>query len=394
MLQTLFPIGPDWSWGTFLLYITVALVVVVLCKRGVVVSHTRQIRMKGRNSSIGINTANLYFIFAIIILALLGSLRTMETGPDTAVYVGYFQNAHDINFSIDKLLSFNQQEPGFQLYLYLIRGVTDNYTVFFLITYTLIAAVYVVYIKRNWSEDSLFSMLEIFIYFYVANMSGMRSALGMVFLLPAHTYVSERKYLKAGILTLLACLFHYTMLFNFAMILLHWILTGTIFRRKRWVLPVSVVAVTFISYAGLDFLNSIISTTKYGYYTVSVDELSFLGSFPIVIFAILCFIFHTEIMKYSNDNTDSLQNTFILTICLLIAYPAIYLTAAYRIPNYYAMPRLRIWCELDKCLSRRISNNSKLIYKILVQIIVILYLLFRFTRSAGDASFAYHFIGF
>lgn len=389
MLNSLFPIGKGWDWGTFILYVFVSIVVCALCKTGS--KYKRECDYRQKHRGLRINKGEILYFFAFLILTCLATFRTSEVGSDTPVYVEWFYNYNIGVFSWKELLSFHQMEPGFQLYIFLIRKITDNYHVFFFFAYAFLSAMYIKYIKFFFDKDTDYLFLQIFIYFFVSNMSGMRAAIATGFLLQSFIYLSKKEYSRAIGFTILASAFHYTMIFNVAMIFATFIMERRSFWRKKWVLPVGLVASFIVSFAMSSVFKSILSNTKYDFYSsVSLDELSILGSIFYLFYAILAYCFYKDVSAEFSTKTK-IENIFLLTISFLLSYPAIYVVAAYRIPNYYAMPRLTMWSEFATISERRYFKKNRFLFKAILQIVVILYLLFRFTRSAGDGNFAYIF---
>lgn len=387
MFNILFPIGEYWDWNTFLLYVSISICVCVLCRWGAEYKH--DINIKQPKRAISINKGTILYFFAFVILTTLATIRSPEVGSDTLVYVGYFHNFDTINFSWGDLLKFQQMEPGFQLYLMLIRNITNNYHIFFLVAYSFVSAMYIKYIKFFYDKDSNYLFLIIFIFFYTSNMSGMRAAIATGFLLQSFIFLSQKKYIKSAFLTLIACAFHYTMMFNFVLLFMTYLMERKELFQKKWILPVGLTLSFVFSFAMTNVLKSILASTKYEYYaSVSLEDLSILGSVFYLFYAILAFIFYKDIsLKCKTKN--KIKNIFLLTINFLLTYPAIYVTAAYRIPNYYAMPRLTIWSEFTNIAERRYFKHDKLLFRVVIFIIVILYLLFKYTRAAENGHFAY-----
>lgn len=389
MMYKLFPITESWSFATFVLYLMVTCSVTGLCRAAA------QARARGRGGVSGsiffLKKETVYECLAYVVLVLLATVRTLQVGSDTAVYVEWFRSGWEFTFDPWKLLTFQQMEPGFQLFMVAVRSMTDNYHVFFFLAYGMIAASYMAYIRYFFDETSDYLFLQIFIYFYVSNMSGMRAAMGMIFLLPSFIALSQKKYGKSMVLTGLACCFHYTMIFNVAMIVLVWILSSPLFRRRRWVMPTALAAAALVSYVGLGLMNRVIASTKYGYYTTDIKDLSLLGSAFYMIFAVLLYVFYQELMGFIQKH-KKYESVYYTAVAFVITYPAVYLTAAYRIPNYYAMPRLAMWSVLEKAGEKKFPGRERAWFRLGMQIVVILYLLFRFTRSAQDGSFVYRIL--
>lgn len=383
MLDSLFPMSRSWDTVTFLLYVAISIIVVNLCKIGAVYES----QSVSKHSALH-KTSNLCYFIAFIILVLLATLRNEYVGSDTPVYVRDFMSATMYHFNYNNILSFNQSEPGFQLLLYVVRRFTDNYHVLFFICYSLIAGSYIKFIKYFYDEKSDYIFLQIFIFFYVSNMSGLRSALGMVFLLPSFMALAEKKYLKSVILTVLAACFHYTMIFNIIIIGLSWVVSNPVINRRRWILPAAIIGAMITSYGAVSVLNGLLSVTKYAFYKTDVEQLSLLGSAFYIIFAVLIFINYRRLLNRI-EQKPILKGIMNCCISFLITYPVIFLTAAYRIPNYYALPRLTIWSELEKCYEENVTKNSIILFRFLCQIVIILYLLYRFTRMAENGNFMY-----
>ena len=398
MLYKLFPIGENWSWGTFFLYLVVSMCVTGLCKKG---AKHRALHTDGsfiniqvtKNRSFG-SKLNGYYYVAIFFLVLLATLRTDQVGSDTLYYVSWFSSANAVSFDWSKLLNFNQQEPAYQLYSVFIRSFTDNYTVFFFITFSFVAWAYIRFIAYFFDNHSDYTFLQLFIFFYVSNMSGIRAACGTVFLLLAYIALDEKKYSKTIILTLVAALFHYTMLFNLYAIFMTWFMRTKALRKKKALWVLMVVATIILSNTSVYLLKGLFVSTKYDYYSsISIEDLSLLGSIFIIIYGILCAVYYKRfISKYSIKPKG--ESNFFSSVALLISYPLLYVIGAYRIPNYYALPRLYVWNEITNFVGDDFKNKGKhqIVFKVVVQVIVWLYLLFRFTRSAENGYFIYQWI--
>lgn len=384
----LFPITEYWSWSTFLLYIIVAFSVCNCCKSGAI----WRVRESACNTSVSIihvRNSSLYYFIAFSILVILGTIRSIDVGSDTRVYIGYFDNVGSFTFQLSKLFSFNQMEPGFQLYLSLIRSISSNYTFLFFINSLLVAFAYIEYIKYFFDEESDYTFLQIFIFYYVSNMSGMRAALATVFLLFSFIKLSQGKYMKAILLTLFACCFHYTMIYNFYIIAASYVFKSEGLRKKKWLWYFSLTIILGLALTSTSLLRGLFAGTKYSYYTENLEDQSLLGSLFFLLFGICAFgcyrlFIDSEFVK------EKIKNIYVASIAFIITYPVIFVTGAYRIPNYYILPRLTIWGEMKKYYQSRIYQKQ--LFHIIIQILVVVYLLFRFTRSSVNGGFIYHTI--
>ena len=386
-MYSLFPITEFWSWRTFVLYMVVSVVVCKCCKSGAKWKKIENINQA--NSLHYIKNSNLYYAMAFLILVLLGTLRTVDVGSDTYVYIGYFDNAEAFSFQFSKILSFNQMEPFFQIYLKLIHKICNNYTFLFCVNSILVSYAYISYIKEFFDHESDYTFLQIFIFYYVSNMSGMRAALATVFLLISYKKLANGKNIQALIFTLVACGFHYTMIFNVYIIIMTVFFKSEELRKRKWLWIVSLCITLGLAMTSTYLLRGLFASTKYIYYTEKLEYQSLLGSLFFVLFAIFAFYLYKYFMA-SDEYSPKFKNIFLVSLAFLIAYPVIFVTGAYRIPNYYIMPRLTVWGEMKLYFQSKMKQKA--IFHIYVQVVVILYLLFRFTRSSVDGGFIYHWI--
>lgn len=384
----LFPITEYWSWGTFLLYVIVAIIVCKCCRSGAI-WRARESAGNTSVSKIRVCNSSVYYFMAFAILVLLGTIRTIDVGSDTRVYIGYFDNIGSFTFQLSKLFSFNQMEPGFQLYLALIRSISSSYTFLFFVNSLLVAFAYIEYIKHFFDEQSDYTFLQIFIFYYVSNMSGMRAALATVFLLFSFIKLSQGKYIKAILLTILACCFHYTMIYNFYIIAASYIFKSEGLRKKKWLWYLSIIITLGLAFTSTYLLRGLFAGTKYSYYTENLGDQSLLGSLFYLLFGICAFGCYRYFI-ISEFVNEKIKNIYVASIAFLITYPVIFVTGAYRIPNYYILPRLTVWGEMKNYYQSRIYQKQ--LFQIIIQILVVVYLLFRFTRTSVDGGFIYHTI--
>lgn len=381
MFNALFPISEYWSWLSFFLYLTVGYIVCKCCKYGAISKARNSID----NSAHYRINAHMWYVLGYILLVLFSTVRSFEVGPDTRAYVYMFQNQTSIRFSLDKLLTFNQYEPGFQYFNYFVRQITDNYHIYFLIVYSFVAYAYIKYIKRFYDENSNYIFIYLFIFYYFLNLSGIRGSIGVGFLLLSFIKLEDKKIIHAILLTILAATFHYTMIYNLYIIAVIYVLNNKKMDDKKWIWLVAVIIVTYISTARLSALTGMFSDTKYGNYSsVSLQDKSLLGSVFYLLSALICFYCYKELSKKEHKH----NRQFIISLAFLITYPVLYVTSAYRIPNYYIMPRLTIWDDSLQIISEKTKINYGVL-KLVAKIIVLLYLLFRFTRTAVDGHFIY-----
>lgn len=379
MFDFIFSSNSDWSWGTFFLYYFVSIVVVALCKAGV----NHDVCDNG-NSVKRSKSGNLYYVIAFIILVLLATVRSDQVGSDTWKYIETFNNISKNDFQFDwaRMLSFYEVEPGYQYFIISVKSISENYHVLFLCLYSLVSFSYLYFIRHFLQKGISSSFLKLFILFYVANMSGMRSALATVPFLFSLVSLEKKSFVYSFLFSTLAVLCHYTMIFNYAIIMGYYVLAKwpKLWNSKNIVLLM--VGSLAIAVAGSGSLLGMFADTKYSFYTENLNNLTLTGSIFYAIFGVLLYFSKNGVQQ--NTRMDSLLK---IAGLFTLAYPIIFVTGAYRIPNYYALPRLIMWCYFVSYFFPNKKSNP--IVTVGVEAVVFVYMLFRFYQSALDGFFTY-----
>lgn len=382
MFDYIFAGGNNWSWATFFLYYFISIIVVSLCRIG------SQIDRKHRRiSSDTIKWTKggvLYYFLAFLILLVLATIRNNYVGSDTYGYIEDFKSASFDGFSYDlvSLMGFYQEEPGYTLFTSYVRSISSDYHFLYFCLYFPLSLAYVCFIRYFLEKDINTSFLKLFIVFFVANMSGMRSALALTPLLFSFIALHKRKYFLASFLTLLAVTCHYTMLFNFFVILGCYIFNKfpSFYNVKLLIAIVSISIVIAVSSSTMLF--SLFEETKYSFYTERQSDLTFAGSLVYIAFGI--FLFFTLKTKDKSSKMDTLMK---VTSLFVLIYPIVFVTGAYRIPNYYALPRLIVWGFMINLFVKRTKLVG--IGNLAAEGLVFIYMLYRFYQSSLDGHFMY-----
>lgn len=376
-METLFPLGENWDWMTFFLYVAVGSVSSWLFRNG---ARTRAFYRKERR-------LNLYYFFAWLLLTLLAGLRSSAVGPDTATYVAAFQLINVSEYSLSEVVRNSRWEPGFMAYLYAVRIFTKSETALLTITYGIVAYGYVRLIAEFYEEKSDYIFLQIFIFYYVNNMSAMRSALACVFFFLSFIALCNEKTLKSVLLTLVSCMFHYSMMYHLYIIFAVTLLKSCRFsENRRWWLGAACVS-TVASFLCLRMVRALLANTKYrSYAMIALKDRSLWGSVFVIVYAILA----VRCMKEKELlRPDSLRRLLRATLCFMVSYPMVYMIGAYRLTYYYALPRLAVWSHLSNIYCEKWSAQREWLFRYAERTGVVLYLLFLLSRFSGSGNFAY-----
>lgn len=158
-------------------------------------------------------------IFVIIVIFWLSAFSFLRTSyNDTANYISTFNSAQTVAEGIaNGTFTDWTGNPWSMLYRSLMRELTDNYHIYFLIPAVLSSFAAVKLFKR-YSVNPAFSLLIFFsLGTYIMYMAALKQCLAMFFLLLALPYALDKKYVRFYLLVFIAILFH-THAFMFAIV--------------------------------------------------------------------------------------------------------------------------------------------------------------------------------
>ena len=143
------------------------------------------------------------FILCVFSLGVLAAFRSPIVGNDTLEYIRIFE-------SCDEMLSSGSRfEIGYLMYNSLIRQISNNVQVFFIITSIIIFTTYGIYIWKYSSRPKL-AFLLFFILSFPGTVNTMRQCIAICFLLFSLESVVNRKLFVFIFYVLLASFFHAT----------------------------------------------------------------------------------------------------------------------------------------------------------------------------------------
>lgn len=160
--------------------------------------------------------ADLFMVAIIIWLTCFSFLRTNYN--DTYNYIFAFQNSESLAEGFrNGIFTDWTGNPWSELYESLMRSITDNYHIYFLIP-AFLSSFSVVKLFKRYSISPVFSLL-IFLSIgtYVMYIAALKQCIAMFFLLMALPYAIDKKYVRFYLLVLIAIMFH-THAFMFALV--------------------------------------------------------------------------------------------------------------------------------------------------------------------------------
>ena len=158
-------------------------------------------------------------IFMAIVILWLSAFSFLRVSyNDTCNYIDSFRNAESLAESFANGAFTNwATNPGSTLYRNLMRELTDNFHIYFLIP-AVLSSYAVVKLFKRYSVDPAFSLLIFFsVGTYVMYIAALKQCLASFCLLMALPYALERKYVRFYLLVFVGMLFH-THAFLFAIV--------------------------------------------------------------------------------------------------------------------------------------------------------------------------------
>ena len=192
-------------------------------------------------------------ILACIVLAIGTGFRDLSWS-DTGVYVLSFQsftpNLYDFSFS-DK--PFGYSEKGFYLLQVIVRTLTDNYTIFFLI----VSLLTFYFLYKDFRFYSIFPLISLCTYiarFIIGrNFIQIRAGLAYAILMLSIKYIFEKDWKRFFLIVFVAWLFHRSCIVAIPLYFVcNW------FNVKKWHIYVALVFSFLVGIFGQEFVHSLV----------------------------------------------------------------------------------------------------------------------------------------
>ena len=323
-------------------------------------------------------------IFVIIVIFWLSAFSFLRTSyNDTANYIGTFNSAQTVAEGIaNGTFTDWTGNPWSMLYRSLMRELTDNYHIYFLIPAVLSSFAAVKLFKR-YSVNPAFSLLIFFsLGTYIMYMAALKQCLAMFFLLLALPYALDKKYIRFYLLVFVAILFH-THAFMFAIVPL---LLEKPWGKVTWaLLGATILAMLTYDYtlgAFMEYAQSIGALVDEGE-LFDGHSINVLRVLVYWIPALLALIFRRRLFTDSTKEENlfvnmSIVSAFILTLGLVQAANLFARMAGYfEIATAVALP----WI-----IKKLFTKQSAQLVTILAGILYFGYFMFEFTVSKDFGS--------
>ena len=192
-------------------------------------------------------------VLACIVLALLAGFRGLDWS-DTGVYVWSFidhtPSIFDFSFA-DTPYGYN--EKGFYLLQVLVRTITDNYTIFFLV----VSALSFYFLYKDFKQYSIFPLVGLCVYIsrflFGRHFMQIRAGLAYAILMLSIKYIFEKDWKRYFLIVFIAWLFHRSCIMAIPLYFVcNWV------KVKKWHVYLALVVSFLIGIFGQGFVHSIV----------------------------------------------------------------------------------------------------------------------------------------
>lgn len=355
----IFKFGEYWDISTFLLTVLLGIGLCLFGRLGAI---------KGKK---------IYYFIIYGLLLFVYTFRGITHGADTGTYVASFQDSLVFNNTYNA-----GYEPLFKIVTFLIRHITDNYNIYFLLSGVLICSAYLLFIKTFWSKESGFSCIFLISIEFMYDMNIMRYAFAHSIFLIILCLLAKGKSASPIVLSLISILFHYTSIFTFLFVLVY------LFFRKannKQRISLFIVLIVFIVLMSI-FAKIVLAGTRYAFYFESVNP-TIIGSWKQIFFGLCAIIMMIGgFLKTEKSKVVIASGLFGLSLI-----PFVLINGAYRVPYFFLMPGFYLF---QLTIDRAFGKRNRLLYVLVSFAFIVFYYLFDLSRRSQDYGFKFEFVEF
>ena len=211
----------------------------------VAISIVTYVFSKAQNPLVSKQVKQFYLNSIFLLLSLIMGLRGVSVGTDTESYQQIFHRIASSPVSLDDIGFFNDSiEIGFLLYTKVLSLICNDYQFFLLISAFIFCFLMKRFIEYSTKDYFIASVIFFSIGIYLAAFNIYRQMLAVAFVTNGWIFFSERNYIKAVLVTVLAVTFHVSAIIYFLVYLAYYFKDNRIVMRVAPLMMV-VVLVSF-----------------------------------------------------------------------------------------------------------------------------------------------------
>ena len=319
-----------------------------------------------------------YIIIMCVAFSIISGFRSYKVGTDTPGYAEAFLNAPPLSFS-SLVEIFSKREPFFYLLQALVREITSEYWMFFLLTSTFFISVLGCFIYKYSKIPAISFLLFMSMGYFSFSMAGIRQTIAMSFLIIALDKLINGKKIGSFINILIATMFHIVSL----------IFVVIYFVKKTplniwYILLIGIISFLFSMYSDVvvETMVEIVWQGERNYGDTSGGVSTFV---LLALITVATFVFYPNVFRSQKAlllNCEVEKDIFFLKLLLVsIAFQvlAIFQANAFRLSMIFQLPLMAL---LPNVLNYQ--KGKSLFFANFVVVVALLIQLFVFTVGVAD----------
>ncbi len=368
-----------WDWFTLVLYLTISAIFSIVFKISI---RSKKNKEKIKIFSYKINKRYVYYFFIAVFLVLFITTRVIKDeigGADSKRYIYFFDTFNYVRFDLIKIIKMQGWEYLFFNFMFLVKSLGGNYTIFSIFIYSIIVLSYIYYFDKNLVDENENFITMLFILPFLKSMNIVRNIFAASIGLFGLEQLKNNKKNMALLLFVVAYLNHYISIVLFGFYIFFLIperFYNT--RKKSLIITFCSVVLTTIS---VPLIKYLLSLTRYSGYS---------RYFAFSIWGYLVYgLMYLLIMLVYDDYVDLLIKKRqyilykILTFLTIVIPIFAVLNGSHRLLIYFDLPRYVMYSNLFLVYNTKIEKlypKYKKFFRIFCIIIVIAWIIFRIWR--------------
>ena len=376
---------------TIVIYVLVALSISFFTRKAVNAGG-----ISSQYTDIDLVCSKIYWNIAVVSISMLTLFATFRLvgvdigGRDT---LGYIKDFLQATSGLSEKGTFFSERLFYE-YLHVIRIFTDNYRVFFLISYLFISWSYMMYIKKYSRLEYSTIPYLLLVFLFIKGFSSVRTSLAVALITIGLVYIDKRRIFSFCLMV--ASVFVHRMSILFILVFLFYYLF------KKYLCRIT--RIKLVIYLGIFIAASVVVSSKLrsiimafdwmsstDLWYVSYKGISLLDKWPMwFAHALLLVCYLIVARKETETDKEHIAPVKIIFLFDLIILPMALTLGIYRANEFFFINRMVLWGYVINLGSNFFAKNSKQIYKIIVLCLFIAWFIFRLYSEGFDLGVMYY----
>lgn len=366
-----------WNWPTLFFYLVLSLICGLILKRALIY------KVKPKYLKIfNFNVHYKYFCYILVlfILAFIMCTRVIKGelgGADTLRYIMFFKTFNYVPFSLTNILRMQGWEYLFFNFMYLIKILGGNYTIFSVIIYSILFGCQLYYFDKNVTSENEWFISLFFILPFLKSMNIVRNCFAAAIGLISLEAIKNNKKILFFISFIVAYLNHYISIVLLGFFLFCYFVPEKLYNKKKKIIIISLL-VLILTLLGIPIIKWLLSLTRYAGY---IDRIEFspYGYFIYFLIYIAILFVYNDFISVLKERNHMIYYKMIVFLSLVVA-PFTVINGTQRLLLYFEIPRFIMYGDLYKVYENKVPYKYKKVFKCTIIILYLLWIIFRIYR--------------